>query len=97
MSASSGRLGSLLDTYIRKRLRRDIHPAIKAVRDEGEATVTFIRPPDDEPQATLSNTVEVKPQGDTIPNPAASNDDDNDDDFEDSLYDTRYALYLFPV
>ncbi|KAK6340045.1 hypothetical protein TWF730_001820 [Orbilia blumenaviensis] len=81
MSPSSRRLGGLVDTYLRKKLPRDIHPAITAVRDEGEATTTFLKPPDDEPQATSSNAVVVVgPQGDVVPAQAALDDDDEDYD-----------------
>ena len=89
MSTSSRRLGSLVDTYLRKRLRRDIHPAITAVRDEGEATTKFLKPPDDESQARSSNAAVVRPQGDIGPALVAS--DDGDEDYDVSLYDNLYA------
>lgn len=87
MSTSSRRL---LDTYLRKRLHRDIHPAIKAVRDKGEATNTSLKPPGDEPQVT-SNAVVARPQGDVVPTQVAS--DDDDEDYELSLYDIAYSSY----
>ena len=83
-----------MDTYLRKKLRRDIHPAITAVRDEGEATNTFLKPPDDELQATSSNAVVVRPQGDIVPTQVTS--DDNDEDYGVSLYDILYFLFDVP-
>ncbi|KAK3367801.1 hypothetical protein B0H63DRAFT_489796 [Podospora didyma] len=74
MSTSTRRLGRLLDNYLRKRLSRDIHPAITLVRDRGEATSTFLLPPDDNPQATSSKALVGRPQG-----------EDDDDKFEIDL------------
>jgi hypothetical protein len=81
-----------LDTYLRKRLRRDIHPAITAVRDEGEATSTFLKPPDNAPQATSSNAVTVGLQGDPAPTLVGS--DGEDEDYDVSLYDIATLLAL---
>ncbi|OJD25472.1 hypothetical protein ACJ73_03156 [Blastomyces percursus] len=42
---SRRRLGGLADLYLRKRLTRDSHPGLKAVRDDGEATNDMLLAP----------------------------------------------------
>ncbi|KAK4208819.1 hypothetical protein QBC37DRAFT_391694 [Rhypophila decipiens] len=83
MSTSSRRLAGVLDTYLRKRLSRNIHPAITLVRDHGEETSTFLQPPGEEPQVTSSNAVVIRPEGDIVP--AASTVMDAEDDESDEI------------
>ncbi|KAF2647326.1 hypothetical protein K491DRAFT_709242 [Lophiostoma macrostomum CBS 122681] len=68
MATSSRRLGGLVDTYLRKRLRHDIHPALTAVRDQSDAT-------DVEAQRSIPEAVIWRPQTDDIPAPVALNDE----------------------
>ena len=88
MSASTRRLGGVLDTYLRKRLNRDIHPAITAVRDEGEATTTFLKPFSNNQQAASSDAAVVGLQREAVSGFAPT---DADQDYDVSLYDIPYT------
>jgi len=89
MSTSTRRLGGLLDTYLRKRLSQNLHPAITLVRDHGEETSTFLQSPSEELQATSSNALVVRPQVDVVP--ASPSPVDDEDELEEvDLYDKPY-------
>ncbi|KAM7222207.1 hypothetical protein V8F06_002479 [Rhypophila decipiens] len=93
MSTSSRRLAGVLDTYLRKRLSRNIHPAITLVRDHGEETSTFLQPPGEEPQVTSSSAVVIRPQGDIVPAastvPDVEGDESDEIDFDEIYRDAQ--------
>ncbi|KAM6522883.1 hypothetical protein FALCPG4_012498 [Fusarium falciforme] len=82
MPASTRRLGGVLDTYLRKRLNRDIHPAITAVRDEGETTTTFLKPFSNNQQAASPDAIVVGLQREAVSGFAPT---DADQDYDVSL------------
>lgn len=85
MHTSTRHLGGLLDTYLRKKLSRNIHPAITLIRDHGEATSPFSRPPRElEPQATSSNALDLvaRPQGDVVPVTPGPRHDDTESEID---------------
>ncbi|KAK4204944.1 hypothetical protein QBC40DRAFT_272041 [Triangularia verruculosa] len=64
-TSNSGRgLGSLVDSYIRKRLRRDIHPALTSTRVKAEAESTFLKVPDPRAESALCTTAIEGGEGD---------------------------------
>jgi len=92
MSASTGRLGTVLDTYFRKRLKRSIHPAIAAARDQSEATSTFLKPFSNDQPVASSDAVVVGLQREGVSTLAPTYDDQ---DYGVSLYDILYPLTLY--
>lgn len=82
---SRRRLGGLADLYLRKRLTRDSHPALKAVRDDGEATSDMLLVPT--APGTTSDLSLVQQQSQNGINEQIESDDEGD---------VLYAAPLFP-
>ncbi|EEH10615.1 conserved hypothetical protein [Histoplasma capsulatum G186AR] len=73
---SRRRLGGLADLYLRKRLTRDSHPALKAVRDDGEATSDMLLVPT--APGTTSDISLVQQQSQNGINEQIESDDEGD-------------------
>ncbi|QSS62230.1 hypothetical protein I7I51_04407 [Histoplasma capsulatum] len=73
---SRRRLGGLADLYLRKRLTRDSHPALKAVRDDGEATSDMLLVPT--APGTTSDLSLVQQQSQNGINEQIESDDEGD-------------------
>ncbi|QSS56288.1 hypothetical protein I7I53_04458 [Histoplasma capsulatum var. duboisii H88] len=69
-------LGGLADLYLRKRLTRDSHPALKAVRDDGEATSDMLLVPT--APGTTSDISLVQQQSQNGINEQIESDDEGD-------------------
>ncbi|KAK0672653.1 hypothetical protein QBC41DRAFT_313089 [Cercophora samala] len=83
VSNSNRGLGSLVESYVRKRLRRDIHPALAKVRDKAEAESTFLKATGTDQQVSWHNAVDVT--GDGEQNQALAGLVDGETDLDISL------------
>lgn len=81
------RLGGLADLYMRKRLTRDSHPGLKAIRDDGEATSDMLLVPAS--GGTTSDLSPVQQQ-----NQKVANDQLESDDEDDALYAAPLFTYI---
>ncbi|PGH30406.1 hypothetical protein GX50_06842 [[Emmonsia] crescens] len=70
------RLGGLADLYMRKRLTRDSHPGLKAIRDDGEATSDMLLVPAS--GGTTSDLSPVQQQNQKVANDQLESDDEDD-------------------
>ncbi|OAX82257.1 hypothetical protein ACJ72_03394 [Emergomyces africanus] len=70
------RLGGLADLYMRKRLTRDSHPGLKAIRDHGEASNDTLLVP--AAGATTSALSPVQQQNNKVANYQLESDDEDD-------------------
>ncbi|KLJ12760.1 hypothetical protein EMPG_12242 [Blastomyces silverae] len=73
---SRRRLGGLADLYLRKRLTRDSHPGLKAVRDDGEATSDMSLVPVS--GGITSDISPVQKQNPTVAKDPLESDDEDD-------------------
>ncbi|KAK4651589.1 hypothetical protein QC762_602270 [Podospora pseudocomata] len=71
-------LGTLVDSYVRKRLRRDIHPAFAKVRDKSEAESTFLKATGAELRVSCHTAVGASEDGSQSPTSIAMVAGEND-------------------
>lgn len=59
-------LGGMVESYVRKRLPRDIHPAFTAVRNREETTTGLVQPPVSDERRLALVRQEQKPEPEEI-------------------------------
>ena len=90
------RLYGIVQTYMQKRLPRDIHPAFKALRDREEAAITL-------PQTSCTDHLtsplleEQGPKSDQVSRDKGERGGDDDDDGDDDLplYAALHRIILY--